>query len=176
VSIRISDPYQVTHIVILQPVRMQLSAKLLLYLPLAHAAVVPAVRPRSDLVERDPQLGTVIGGIVGEVIPGAIGSTLQQLSTAISAGNLQGVLTQIRNLTPAKRPGSVDETRSILQAIGQKKPATILEYNALLIANGVLSGNVEGLFDFAQGVVSAAGGSNNRSVIRLLKPSLLRTG
>lgn len=146
---------------------MQLAAKLLLCLPLAHAAAVPATQPRADLIDRDPQLSTVIGGIAGEVIPGAIGGALQQLSTAISAGNLQGVLTQIRNLAPAKRPGSVDETRSILQSLSQRKPATILDYDALLIANGVLSGNVDGLFNFAQGAVSGAGGSNNRSVIRL---------
>ncbi|KAH7025020.1 uncharacterized protein B0I36DRAFT_424657 [Microdochium trichocladiopsis] len=128
--------------------------RLLLCLPLAHAAAVAV--PRQDInepVESDLQLGAVVGGLTSGL--------LGQLNTAISTGNLEGVLTQLRNLTPGNKPSSVAEVTSILQPIAQTKSATIIDYGAQLIANGILSGTVEGLFDFAQGAASGAGGSDN---------------
>ncbi|KAJ1322930.1 triacylglycerol lipase [Microdochium nivale] len=132
---------------------MQPHAILLLCSRLAQAAAIIYPQYELDLTQRDPQLEqTVAGGIKG---------VLGQLTTAVSAGNAQGVITQLQNLAPEQRPGSIEEVMAALQAVTSARPATIIEYNAQLIARGILSGTVQDLLDFANGAVSAEGSSNN---------------
>lgn len=128
-------------------------AILLLCSRLAQAAAIIYPQHELNLAQRDPQLGqTVAGGING---------VLGQLTTAVSSGNAQGVITQLQNLAPEQRPGSIEEVMAALQAVTSARPATIIEYNAQLIARGILSGTVQDLLDFANGAVSAEGSSNN---------------
>lgn len=103
--------------------------------------------PRTTLQDR--QLDGVVKGVLGDI------------SNALDNEDRDGVLSALHKLQPAKTPASVEEAVSIVQAVANSSYPTVVEYSAHLIANGIISGTVEGLFDYAKGLVSDENSSDN---------------
>ncbi|KAF2223169.1 hypothetical protein BDZ85DRAFT_296354 [Elsinoe ampelina] len=118
---------------------------------LAAAVAIPAPQPiavpnasqdPSELEERQ---------IIGDLLSGVLGG----IKDAVSKGNVDGILSNLRKATPTSSPSSVDQARQrIAQIVQNSKPANIFEYSALLQANGLISGTLTTLIDGIAGQFS----------------------
>lgn len=96
-----------------------------------------------------------------ETVPlerGLVSGLLNRVSDAVKDGDGDGVLDAMHGLVPTKTPKSVEEASAIIESIAATaSPSSLAEYNAQLMANGILFGTVDqlfDLFDYAEGLVS----------------------
>lgn len=127
----------------------------------ATASAIPSQdRPSAQQLEDRQLVGGLVGGVLGTVdktVSGLLGS----LDHAIKNGDRDGVLDILRKLKPARKITSVEEATAVMKKIADAKPKNVLEYQALLVANGLIEGTVEDLFAFVKGYASGKSGHDN---------------
>lgn len=131
-----------------------------------HSVVAAAPQPSRT----EPGVGfedrSLVDGLVGGLVGGLddlVGGLLDEIHDAVNDGDRDRVLSAMHSLEPTKTPDSVEHASSIVEALAATATAsTLIEFNAHLIANGIISGTVEDIFDYAEGLVSEENSSDNR--------------
>lgn len=106
----------------------------------------------------------MIDGLVGGVVnglDGVVSGLLGTLHDAVEAGDIDEVLDVLRKLKPTKTLASVEEASAVVKQIVTSTPSSIIELQGQLIANGVISGTVDDLFNFASGLATNKSGHSN---------------
>ncbi|KAG9254172.1 uncharacterized protein F5Z01DRAFT_707780 [Emericellopsis atlantica] len=101
----------------------------------------------------------VMGG-VDDVVRGLLG----HLSDAVNRGDRDEAIDILHQMSPSRKSlKSTEEAIARLQAIAASsgKDIDIVDYAAKLVANGLISGTVDGLFDYIDGFFSKESSNNN---------------
>ncbi|CAJ2507113.1 Uu.00g082990.m01.CDS01 [Anthostomella pinea] len=117
----------------------------------ASGAAVPGSKSQSSVTEKRQLVGGLLSDVLG----------LLNLRTALGSGNRNGVLRALEGFAPKTSPTSVAQASAVLEAITTSSPTTLPEFNARMITNGIISGSVGELFNFAQGTVTAENSKTN---------------
>jgi hypothetical protein len=108
-----------------------------------------------------PGLDGVVDGVVDGIVVNLVKGLLGQIHNAIEAGDRDGILNAVKKLVPTATPTSVEGAHKVIEAVAKAKHTNILEYSSHLIANGIISGSVGDLLQYAQGVNSDKNGYAN---------------
>lgn len=125
--------------------------------PELAGASSPTVQERQLLKGALDNLNGAVDGIVVNLVKGLLG----QIHNAIQAGDRDSVLNAVKKLVPTATPTNVQEASSIIEAVAKAKHTNVLEYSSHLIANGIVSGSVPDLLEFAADLGSDENGHAN---------------
>jgi hypothetical protein len=125
----------------------------------ALCAATPA-----PLEERNKAVSGLVSGVL-DGVDGFVRGLLGNLDNAVNRGDRDEVIDILRQVKPSKGSFTTTEeafsrVRDIAHQSG--KDLNIFDFAAQLMANGLISGTVDGLFDYVQGFSSNESSSNNK--------------
>ncbi|RGP78875.1 hypothetical protein FLONG3_3074 [Fusarium longipes] len=141
---------------------MRFQRQLLSLCALSGLGIAAPSSPSTSELESRGLVGGLLTG-VDKTLEVVVGGLLGALRKAIDSGDRDKTLDILHVLEPTKKPQNVEDAFAVLKNISKAKPETIIDYSAQLIVNGLISGNTLDLFAYAQGLVSAENGSNNKN-------------
>ncbi|KAF4444286.1 hypothetical protein F53441_11194 [Fusarium austroafricanum] len=124
-------------------------------------AAAPSQLTGAEFEKRQDLTGLVDG--TANALVGSIVGLPNSLIDAINNGDREKTLDILQELNPVKKPKNIDDASAITKAVAKAKPDNIVEYSAQMIANGIISGSTDDLFDYAKGLGSEENGSNNKN-------------
>ncbi|KAH7128942.1 hypothetical protein EDB81DRAFT_888716 [Dactylonectria macrodidyma] len=130
----------------------------------AICGATTAISSAKEISTLDFEERQLIGGLVGGIVNRLDDVTSDLLGTlhdAVEAGEIEGVLDVLRKLKPTRTLANVEEASAIVEQIVTLTPSSVIELQGQLIANGVISGTVDDLFNFASGIASNKSGHAN---------------
>jgi hypothetical protein len=112
-----------------------------------HAAAAPYFfesQPMPTLDDRSLLKGfrKFLGGIAGVAFDDAVGGLLQQVESAVNAGDRDALLNAMQNLKPTASPTNVEDASSAIKAVAMERPSSLFEFNSKLVANGIIFGTM----------------------------------
>jgi hypothetical protein len=127
----------------------------------AVTAVPSAQRPSPHHLENRELVSGLVGGVVDgldDVVSGLLG----ELKQAVRQRDRDQVLDILGKIKPARNITDIDEAIKAVTEVSKSEPPNTIEYQARLVANGIITGTVSDLLDYAEGFVTGESGSNNR--------------
>ncbi|KAF5637952.1 lipase B [Fusarium sp. NRRL 52700] len=116
----------------------------------------------ASLIDRRQALSGLFNG-ANNGLAVTVSGLLDKLGDALNEGDGKQTLDTLQKLKPTIKPKNVGEASAITEKVAQSEPDNIVEYSARLIANGVVSGSVDDLLSYAQGLGSAENGNDNQN-------------
>lgn len=98
------------------------------------------------------------------LVTGLLGDVVQDIDSALQAGQWSSVLSNLRKATPTATPTAIPQAFSTLSSIHAASPSSLYDYDAALVANGLVSGTVDSLLSFVQGALTGENSDANMSV------------
>lgn len=102
------------------------------------------------------------------LISGLLGTVIGDINAAAKAGNSSALVSAYKSCSQTATPTAVPQAMSTLSAIAAASPSSIHDFNAALIANGLVVDSVDSILT---GVLGALVGENSDLNINLRNPS-----
>ncbi|KFA81208.1 hypothetical protein S40288_07527 [Stachybotrys chartarum IBT 40288] len=133
-----------------------------------HAAAAPYFFERQPMPTLDNRsllkgFRKFLGGIAGVAFDDAVGGLLQQVESAVNAGDRDALLNAMQNLKPTASPTNVEDASSAIKAVATERPSSLFEFNSKLVANGIIFGTMPEILGNAKD--SRTGENSNQNVI-----------
>lgn len=121
----------------------------------------PTLEDRQILGDLGKAVDGVVQGVGSGVVVGLVQGLLDQIHNALEANDRDGAIDAVKQLVPTATPTNIDGASRVIEFLGTATPSNIVEYNAHLIANGIISGSVGDLLALADGFVSGENSHSN---------------
>jgi hypothetical protein len=121
---------------------------------LCGLAAASPVSTNGDTTTRGLETQEWSGGLIGGITGPADKLTshlLGSIGDATNVGDRERVIDLLRTLEPKRSPSTMEEAIAIIEKIYESGADNIIERQAQLIANGLISGTVEDFFEYASG-------------------------
>ena len=92
----------------------------------------------------------------------AVSSLLGDLKQAVRRRDRSKVVDILGNIKPTRNITDINEAIKAVTEVSKSDAPNLIEYQARLVANGIITGTVSDLLDYAEGLVTGESGSNNK--------------
>ena len=127
----------------------------------AVSAVPGAQKPAPHDLENRQLVSGLLGGVTNG-LDDAVSSLLGDLKQAVRRHDRSKVVDILGNIKPTRNITDINEAIKAVTEVSKSDAPNLIEYQARLVANGIITGTVSDLLDYAEGLVTGESGSNNK--------------